>query len=161
MMNATPMGMLDDARLPLEVASLPRDLIVFDAIVKPERTPLLALAQESGCHTIRRPRDDAGADRPHGGLLRAPRAGALTLGVRCFRCVDGVRADRDLVLRHRYIERRWVPAFAGTTVELSPRGTTVELSRGRRLSFRGTRSRLIGDDRRPRYTRDSLPMRKR
>ena len=30
---------------------LPRDLVVFDAIVKPERTPLLALAEACGCTT--------------------------------------------------------------------------------------------------------------
>jgi shikimate dehydrogenase len=53
LLNASPVGMLDDARLPLEVERLPRELTVFDAIVTPERTPLLALAESCGCATIR------------------------------------------------------------------------------------------------------------
>jgi shikimate dehydrogenase len=52
LLNASPVGMLDDARLPLDVAGLPRELVVFDAIVKPERTPLLALAENCGCTTV-------------------------------------------------------------------------------------------------------------
>jgi shikimate dehydrogenase len=52
LMNATPVGMLDDARLPVAVDAMPRELTVFDAIVKPERTPLLALAQACGCVTV-------------------------------------------------------------------------------------------------------------
>ena len=53
LMNATPVGMLDDARLPVAADALPRDLVVFDAIVKPETTPLLALAESCGCTTVR------------------------------------------------------------------------------------------------------------
>jgi shikimate dehydrogenase len=53
LMNATPVGMLDDARSPIAVDALPRELVVFDAIVKPERTPLLALAEACGCVTVR------------------------------------------------------------------------------------------------------------
>jgi shikimate 5-dehydrogenase len=45
--------MLDDARLPIAVDAFPRELVVFDAIVKPETTPLLALAQSCGCATVR------------------------------------------------------------------------------------------------------------
>jgi shikimate dehydrogenase len=52
LLNASPVGMLGDARMPFEVAALPRELVVFDAIVKPERTPLLALAESCGCTTI-------------------------------------------------------------------------------------------------------------
>jgi shikimate dehydrogenase len=52
LLNATPTGMLDDARLPLEVDRLPQRLVVFDAIVKPERTPLIQLAEASGCTTV-------------------------------------------------------------------------------------------------------------
>jgi len=52
LLNASPVGMLDDARLPLDVARLPRELVVFDAIVKPECTPLLALAESCGCTTV-------------------------------------------------------------------------------------------------------------
>lgn len=53
LLNATPTGMLDDARLPIDIAMLPRDMVVFDAIVKPETTPLLALAERCGCATVR------------------------------------------------------------------------------------------------------------
>jgi shikimate dehydrogenase len=53
LLNATPSGMLDDARLPIAVTALPRAMIVFDAIVKPETTPLLALAERCGCTTVR------------------------------------------------------------------------------------------------------------
>jgi len=53
LLNATPVGMLDDARLPLAVEALPPRLVVFDAIVKPEMTPLLALAVACGCTTVR------------------------------------------------------------------------------------------------------------
>lgn len=53
LMNASPVGMLSDARIPFEVTSLPKNLIVFDAIVKPENTPLLQLADRCGCTTIR------------------------------------------------------------------------------------------------------------
>ncbi len=52
LINASPVGMLGDARLPMEIARLPRELVVFDAIVKPESTPLLILAGDCGCATI-------------------------------------------------------------------------------------------------------------
>jgi shikimate dehydrogenase len=52
LLNASPVGMLDDARLPLAITSLPRELVVFDAIVKPERTPLIELAEQCGCTTV-------------------------------------------------------------------------------------------------------------
>ena len=44
--------MLGDARMPFDVTAFPRELVVFDAIVKPERTPLLALAESCGCTTV-------------------------------------------------------------------------------------------------------------
>ncbi len=53
LLNASPAGMLDDARLPFAVDRLPAELAVFDAVVKPEVTPLLALAEQCGCTTIR------------------------------------------------------------------------------------------------------------
>ena len=53
LLNVTPIGMLDDARLPLDVHALPRELTVFDAIVMPEETPLLALARACGCTVVR------------------------------------------------------------------------------------------------------------
>jgi shikimate dehydrogenase len=49
LINATPVGMLGDARLPVALDALPRGLVVLDAIVKPERTPLLAFAAQCGC----------------------------------------------------------------------------------------------------------------
>jgi shikimate dehydrogenase len=52
LVNASPVGMLADARMPLSIATLSRELVVFDAIVKPERTPLLKLAEKCGCTTI-------------------------------------------------------------------------------------------------------------
>ena len=52
LLNASPTGMLDDARLPLSIDALPPGLVVFDAIVKPERTPLIQLAQSCGCTTV-------------------------------------------------------------------------------------------------------------
>ena len=45
--------MLDDARLPIAIAALPPAMTVFDAIVMPETTPLLALAERCGCTTVR------------------------------------------------------------------------------------------------------------
>jgi shikimate dehydrogenase len=53
LLNATPVGMLDDARLPFDAPRLPASLVVFDAIVMPERTPLLAHAEACGCRTVR------------------------------------------------------------------------------------------------------------
>lgn len=52
LMNASPVGMLGDPRLPIAPDPLPGSLVVFDAIVKPEVTPLLALAQRCGCITV-------------------------------------------------------------------------------------------------------------
>jgi shikimate dehydrogenase len=53
LLNASPVGMLDDARAPIAAERFAPSLIVFDAIVKPETTPLLALAESSGCTTVR------------------------------------------------------------------------------------------------------------
>jgi shikimate dehydrogenase len=52
LLNASPVGMLSDARLPMTIEALPSELVVFDAVVKPERTPLLALAEKCGCTTV-------------------------------------------------------------------------------------------------------------
>jgi shikimate dehydrogenase len=52
LLNATPVGMLDDPRLPVAIDRIASEVVVFDAIVKPERTPLLALAQRCGCTTV-------------------------------------------------------------------------------------------------------------
>ena len=53
LINATPVGMLADARLPIDVTTLPPQLVVFDAIVMPEQTPLLGLAERCGCTVVR------------------------------------------------------------------------------------------------------------
>ena len=53
LLNATPAGMLDDASLPIAIEALPPQMTVFDAIVRPETTPLLALAERCGCTTVR------------------------------------------------------------------------------------------------------------
>lgn len=53
LINATPVGMLADARLPLQVSALPPRLVVFDAIVMPEQTPLIELAEQCGCTVVR------------------------------------------------------------------------------------------------------------
>jgi len=53
LLNASPVGMLDDSRLPIEETDLNPELIVFDAIVRPEQTPLLALAESRGCRIVR------------------------------------------------------------------------------------------------------------
>ena len=53
LLNASPVGMLSDSRLPLDIQELKNDLIVFDAIVMPENTPLLTLAQKCGCEVVR------------------------------------------------------------------------------------------------------------
>jgi shikimate dehydrogenase len=53
LINATPVGMLADARLPLQVSTLPPRLVVFDAIVMPEQTPLIELAEQCGCTVVR------------------------------------------------------------------------------------------------------------
>ncbi len=52
LLNVSPAGMLGDSSLPVAVDRLPASLVVFDAVVKPERTPLLALAEACGCTTV-------------------------------------------------------------------------------------------------------------
>jgi shikimate dehydrogenase len=52
LLNVSPVGMLQDARLPIAADRLPPQLVVFDAIVKPDRTPLIRLAEEHGCTIV-------------------------------------------------------------------------------------------------------------
>ena len=52
LLNATPVGMLGDTRMPIEASQLRPGLIVFDAVVMPERTPLIQLAESIGCPTV-------------------------------------------------------------------------------------------------------------
>lgn len=49
LVNATPVGMAEDARLPVPLERLDPELLVCDVIAKPEVTPLLKLAQDCGC----------------------------------------------------------------------------------------------------------------
>lgn len=51
-LNASPVGMLGDARNPLGTDAIPASVVVFDAIVKPEETPLIAAARRCGCRTV-------------------------------------------------------------------------------------------------------------
>src|SRR5271170_2008541 len=52
LLNASPVGMLSDPRAPIEARQISSDVVVFDAIVKPELTKLLTIAQKCGCRTI-------------------------------------------------------------------------------------------------------------
>lgn len=52
LLNATPVGMLGDSRNPAGTDRFPPELVVFDAIVKPEDTPLLLAARRCGCRTV-------------------------------------------------------------------------------------------------------------
>ena len=53
LLNASPVGMLDDARMPIDSPNFEPGLVVFDAIVKPETTPLLKHAEAAGCVVVR------------------------------------------------------------------------------------------------------------
>ena len=53
LLNASPIGMLGDPSMSIEVEHIRPEVIVFDAIVKPEQTKLLAVAQASGCRVVR------------------------------------------------------------------------------------------------------------
>ena len=52
LLNASPVGMLADPRMPVDISAIDRRIIVFDAIVKPEPTKLLALAKQRGCRIV-------------------------------------------------------------------------------------------------------------
>jgi len=51
-LNASPVGMLDDPRMPLDIAEISPEVIVFDAIVKPEPTKFETLAAQRGCRVV-------------------------------------------------------------------------------------------------------------
>ena len=54
LLNASPVGMLGDPNTPVPLdPPFPRGLVVFDAIVKPEQTRLLAAAEVAGCTVVR------------------------------------------------------------------------------------------------------------
>ncbi|MGO4387795.1 shikimate dehydrogenase [Microvirga sp. 2YAF29] len=52
LVNASSVGMLDDNASPLNVDRLPSRMTVMDAIMDPDRTKLLRIAEESGCQTV-------------------------------------------------------------------------------------------------------------
>ena len=52
LLNASPVGMLGDSKVPVDVSGIGGDVIVFDAIVKPEMTGLLTTAQQRGCRIV-------------------------------------------------------------------------------------------------------------
>lgn len=52
LINASPVGMLEDRRVPVAATNLPPKLFVLDLVMKPERTGLTALAEASGCTTL-------------------------------------------------------------------------------------------------------------
>ena len=52
LLNASPVGMLTDARMPIDVSAIDPRVIVFDAIVVPEPTPMIAKAKERGCRVL-------------------------------------------------------------------------------------------------------------
>jgi shikimate dehydrogenase len=52
LINATPVGMAPGDGMPVELGGLKQDLFVADIVPKPDITPLLARARESGCKTM-------------------------------------------------------------------------------------------------------------
>jgi shikimate dehydrogenase len=50
--NATPLGMGDDASLPLDPALLRRGQVVVDLVYHPLRTPLLEAAEAAGAQPV-------------------------------------------------------------------------------------------------------------
>ncbi len=52
LLNASPVGMLGDTRVPVDISGISPEIIVFDAIVKPEMTGLLTMAQQRGCRIV-------------------------------------------------------------------------------------------------------------
>lgn len=52
LINASPVGMLDPERIPIEADEIPRHVTVMDAIMDPDRTRLLELAEACGCTTV-------------------------------------------------------------------------------------------------------------
>jgi shikimate dehydrogenase len=52
LVNASPVGMLDESLAPISASQIPSNVVVMDAIMKPDRTKLLRIAEESGCLTV-------------------------------------------------------------------------------------------------------------
>jgi len=49
LINATPVGMLDENSAPIADESIPSHVVVMDAVMDPDRTRLLQIAEASGC----------------------------------------------------------------------------------------------------------------
>ncbi|MCG6206003.1 hypothetical protein LPW26_15230 [Rhodopseudomonas sp. HC1] len=52
LINASPVGMLDPDRMPIEASRFPSHLVVMDVITDPSPTRLLRTAEESGCIAV-------------------------------------------------------------------------------------------------------------
>jgi shikimate dehydrogenase len=52
LVNASPVGMLDESLAPIAASQIPSHVVVMDAIMKPDRTKLLRIAEDSGCLTV-------------------------------------------------------------------------------------------------------------
>lgn len=52
LINASPIGMLDPTRMPIEASRFPSHLVVMDVITDPAPTRLLRTAEDSGCTAI-------------------------------------------------------------------------------------------------------------
>ena len=52
LINASPVGMLDLTRMPIEASHFPPHLVVMDVITEPAPTRLLRTAEESGCIAV-------------------------------------------------------------------------------------------------------------
>ncbi len=52
LINASPVGMLDENAAPITASTIPSHVVVMDAIMDPDRTKLLRIAEASGCLTV-------------------------------------------------------------------------------------------------------------
>ncbi|WP_431153241.1 shikimate dehydrogenase family protein [Acidovorax facilis] len=53
LINASPVGMLDPQAAPIADIRIPARVVVMDAVMDPERTRLISIAEDSGCVTVR------------------------------------------------------------------------------------------------------------
>lgn len=52
LVNASAVGMLDATQIPVDFKQIPSHVVVMDAIMDPDRTRLIALAEDCGCKTV-------------------------------------------------------------------------------------------------------------
>lgn len=50
--NASAVGMLDATKIPVDFKQIPSHVVVMDVIMDPDRTRLIALAEDCGCTTV-------------------------------------------------------------------------------------------------------------